>query len=101
MNPRRNKDQWAALIEQQSNSGKTIKAFCQDNDIALASFGKWKHKLSNKRALHSNDSKYDGFTPVQVVDSKDQCSPAKPSTTVTLTLGSNITVTIQSSEITA
>ena len=99
MSPRRNKDRWAALIEQQSNSGETIKAFCQDNDIA--SFGKWKHKLSNKRALHSNGSKYDGFTPVQVVDSKDQCSPAKPSTTVTLTLGSNITVTIQSSEITA
>ena len=73
------------------------KSICQNNHIALASFAKWKHKLSNKVAVVSND---DGFTPVKLTDTIDQSSPINPPTTLTLTLGASITVTIQSSELT-
>ena len=49
--PRRTKTQWTEIIEQQSQSGQTIRTFCKENDIGLASFGKWKQKLKKLNQL--------------------------------------------------
>ena len=87
MRPRQTREQWAALIEQQQQSGLSIEAFCQERDIGFASFGKWKRRLgsavtkeSDFKAVHVKSS------PVAVVE------PERA--TITLSIGNNMTLTI-------
>lgn len=91
--PRRSRAEWAEIIEQQSQSGLTIRSFCEQNDIALASFGKWKHRLKKDPATNETGPM---FEPVVIDESQDSHSPKIGSSSVTLTLGANITLTIRS-----
>lgn len=93
--PRRTPSQWARIIEQQAQSGQTIRAFCEQNDIALASFGKWKQRLTRESTGDTNKPVEPAFQPVVIGSSGDN-HPASDATRVTLTLGSHITLTIQS-----
>ncbi|WP_293647985.1 IS66 family insertion sequence element accessory protein TnpA [Thiolapillus sp.] len=45
MSRRRNKTEWQRLIDEQTTSGLSQKAFCQQVGIPLATFGYWKRKL--------------------------------------------------------
>ena len=54
---RRTRAQWAEIIERQSHSGQTIRDFCETNDVGLASFGKWKQKLTSE-SPHNADSAF-------------------------------------------
>ena len=45
MSKRRNKAEWQRLIDEQTASGLTQKAFCEQADIPVATFGYWKRKL--------------------------------------------------------
>ena len=94
--PRRSRAEWAEIIEQQSQSGLTIRAFCEQNTIGLASFGKWKQRLTKERPANAASPV---FEPVVIDDSQDDHLPRMDSTSVTLTLGSNITLTIQSHDL--
>jgi len=42
---RRRADEWQRLINEQVESGSTQKAFCEERNIRLATFGHWKRKL--------------------------------------------------------
>jgi len=44
----RTKLQWQALIEQQRNSGKSIKVFCQEQGLSYGYFNSVKSKLNPK-----------------------------------------------------
>jgi len=48
--PRRSAPQWYQLIEQQQTSGLSAARFCQDNDIAYASFCQWRRRLRAEAA---------------------------------------------------
>ena len=45
---RRTPSEWQQLIEDQRASGLTQKAFCQEKQIAKATFGYWKRKLKQE-----------------------------------------------------
>jgi len=91
--PRRTQSQWAQIIEQQSQSGLTIRAFCDQNDIGFASFGKWKRRLANETP---REMATPAFQPIAIEESVGGKSPDYDKTSVTLTLGSHITLSIQS-----
>ena len=45
MNKRRSKSEWQRLIDEQTASGLSQKAFCGQRGVPLATFGYWKRKL--------------------------------------------------------
>lgn len=53
------------LIEEQRQSGLTIKAFCERKGIALHSFYYWNKKYQNKRKKRAIDNK-SAFTRLQI-----------------------------------
>ena len=46
--PRRSREQWQRLLEEQAASGLTQTAFCQANGLSLASFQNWKRRLATE-----------------------------------------------------
>jgi len=50
MNKRRSKHEWQRLIEEQTASGLTQKAFCAQAGISVATFGYWRRKLRDEGA---------------------------------------------------
>ena len=85
------KDQWLAIIEEQARSGQTIRAFCKERDIGLASFCKWK-----KIAQEKSDKVSPQISPVDVVDdSQSAANTSSKKTAVTLIVRPSVTLTIQ------
>ncbi|MFT7561786.1 MAG: hypothetical protein ACI93R_003717 [Flavobacteriales bacterium] len=46
--PRRTKDQWQIILDEQRSSGLTIKAFCEREKIKYSSFTSWKQQLKHR-----------------------------------------------------
>ena len=90
--PRRLRSEWVEIIEQQSQSGLTVRAFCEQNDVGLASFVKWKQQLTTKPQANTAGSM---FEPIVINNSQSNRSPRMDTTCITLNLGPNITLTIQ------
>lgn len=85
-NPRARKtpEQWAVLIEQQTQSGLSINEFCHQQDLALATFSKWKRRLNGSGAKQPD--KRSAFEPVRVTE--PSAAQAHTDTTiVTLSIG--------------
>ena len=87
MRPRLTREQWAVLIEQQSQSGLSIEAFCQEQDIGFASFGKWKRRLGSPIAKASD------FKAIRVASAPVAATESEPAT-ITLSIGTSMTLTI-------
>ena len=96
MRQRRSRQQWAELIKLQSTSEQRIKAFCEANDIGHASFDKWKRRLMDED-LPTKPSASEAFKPMQLVAATEPGVAALSDTTITLSLGANITLKIQTS----
>lgn len=47
---RRTPAQWQNLIEQWQHSGQPATQFCKDNEVAYASFCKWRQRLNGEQA---------------------------------------------------
>ena len=91
---RRSREQWAGLIESHAASDLTIADYCHANQIGLASFNKWKRRLRDDslKPGHPKSIPTD-FSPVQLIE------PCESSATVTLSLGMNITLTINTTDL--
>jgi len=87
MRPRLTREQWAALIEQQSRSGLSIEAFCKEQDIGFASFGKWKRRLGGPVVKESD------FKVIRVASAPAATTEPEPAT-ITLSIGTSMTLTI-------
>ena len=87
MRPRLTREQWADLIEQQNQSDLSIEAFCQEQDIGFASFGKWKRRLSDTTTKES------GFKAMHVESPPIAATEPDPAT-ITLSIGTSMTLTI-------
>ena len=48
-------EQWQQIIDQQMASGLSQKAFCQNQNISLATFTNWKRKLKSDAGIDSAD----------------------------------------------
>jgi len=88
---RRSQEQWSVIIEDQATSGVSIADYCQSNNIGLASFAKWKRRLrgDTTKPGHSKQSA-ESFATVKLIE------PNESQATVTLSIGTNITLTINS-----
>ena len=51
MASRRSEAEWQQLIKQQQNSNVSQKAFCQQMNLSVATFGYWKRKLKKETDL--------------------------------------------------
>jgi len=94
MRPRKTREQWSELIEQQHRSGLTILEFCQKHDVGFASFGKWKKRLCSDSAQTPHSGKKTAFTPVSVKSRPAHATVAKGPATVTLSISGGMTLTI-------
>lgn len=94
MRPRMNREQWAVVIEEQTQSGLSIEQFCQERDIGFASFGKWKRRLSTTNTDIKSGATHSPFKPVRLSDEPAQKADQQAASTVTLTLGAGMTLTI-------
>lgn len=57
---RRKHPEWVKLIEEQEQSGQTIKAFCEERELAIASFQNHRSKWKQDREQDS------GFAEIRV-----------------------------------
>ena len=94
MRPRKTREQWAELIEQQQQSGLTILDFCQQYDVGFASFGKWKRRLSAATAQTARPSNKAVFTAVSVNRTPTPTPVVQGAATITLNIGGEMTLTI-------
>jgi len=88
---RRSREQWSVIIEDQATSGLSIAEYCQSNNVGLASFAKWKRRLRDDTTKPSHSKQNaESFASVKLIE------PREPQATVTLSIGTNITLTINS-----
>ncbi|MCD7808595.1 MAG: hypothetical protein LUH02_04575 [Erysipelotrichaceae bacterium] len=67
---RRTKEEWFDIINNQKNSGLSIKNYCIKNNISTCNFYKYKKLLINNNS--NTDSCDNQFLPVQVCDYNDK-----------------------------
>ena len=99
MSKRRNQAEWQRLIEEQKASGLTQKAFCDQADIPVATFGYWKRKLKRTDPSHSDE----GVTTqaVSLEDWIEVSAPASASPTgwhIELDLGGGLCLRLSQGE---
>jgi hypothetical protein len=68
----RGKETILNILSEQKKSKLSIKAFCDENDIAAASFHNWKKKYRNSRA---NRVVQPGFTTLRVTPTAPVAGP--------------------------
>jgi len=49
--PRRNSDQWRNIVTRFENSGMKVKDFCRKENLARATFSKWRSQFSKEPLL--------------------------------------------------
>ena len=59
---------WRKLVSEQSQSGQTVKAFCQDRGLRNSLFYDWKRRL--------RESEVEKFVEVKVMRSEERALPA-------------------------
>lgn len=52
--PRRSREQWQQLAQEQVDSGLNPTDFCRRQSINLTSFGNWKRRLKKEQAVASD-----------------------------------------------
>ncbi|WP_293885463.1 IS66 family insertion sequence element accessory protein TnpA [Thiolapillus sp.] len=89
MSRRRNKTEWQRLIDEQTTSGLSQKAFCQQVGIPLATFGYWKRKLQAESGSTPTGSS-DTFSLADWVELPPQGSASGGGWQIELDLGNGL-----------
>ena len=50
--PRRTKEQWSQIIQDQQDSSLTVAEYCKQNEIVISNFYAWKAKLKKTSEPH-------------------------------------------------
>ena len=66
---RRTADQWATLVEEFEHSSLNEIQFCDERDLGLSSFRKWRYRIRAKTAKPVRGGQRSGFAPVSVCES--------------------------------
>jgi len=59
----RNKSDWKLIYIKHQSSGKSMSAFCRDNDLATSSYLKWK-KYFDREGVEGRESSFNVLNPV-------------------------------------
>ena len=65
---RRTADQWATLVEEFAQSGQNEIQFCDERDLGLSSFRKWRYRISAKTAKPVCGGQRSGFASASVCE---------------------------------
>lgn len=70
---RRSREFWLRTIDQWQDSGLSQRQFCEDNDLAIATFQLWRRRLAKKNGggdpgLQKGTSDEAGFVAVDITD---------------------------------
>jgi len=72
---RRTPEQWQAIVTEQAASPLSAPQFCKDNDIAYASFSKWRKKLEPASVVAATPKQIDApFVELTASNSSEQVS---------------------------
>ena len=72
-NPRRTRQQWAQIVARQANSGLTIKAYCEQNQLSYHSLIQWRQKI--KRAGIGTEESEQKFVAIHQAQDLGVASP--------------------------
>ena len=86
-------EQWTELVDQFERSDDSMEQFCQQQDLAMSTFQRWRSTINRSKDLSKREVT-SGFTRVQT----SPAIPASTPSTVTLQIGTSITVTISTAE---
>ena len=79
---RLSKEQWQQFINEQLDSGMTQADYCAANELSIASFSKWKHKLRREQS--------DGDQTPQWIELPMQANDSQPAWDIELELPGNV-----------
>jgi len=85
--PRQSTEQWESIIDDFHRSDQGVNAYCQEHDLALATFHKWRRRFLGAKSpvaepIHSN-----GFTELH-----SDIKPAKGTSTVSVEIGPQVSL---------
>jgi len=85
--PRQSTEQWESIIDDFHRSDQGVNAYCQEHDLALATFRKWRRRFLGAKSpvaepIHSN-----GFTELH-----SDIKPAKGTSTVSVEIGPQVSL---------
>lgn len=88
-NPRRSVAEWNDIVTDFHQSGLSIQAYCNQNQLALATFSKWKRRIAQSELVPTTD-KAPAFVPLVRAD------PVSPpiNSSINLQIGPSITLSI-------
>ena len=90
---RKSVEQWSELVDQFDSSGDSMEQFCQQQNLAMSTFQRWRSTIHRSKELGRAEA-VSGFTRVR---NPSVISPPPPSA-VTLQIGTLITLTIHTAE---
>ena len=94
---RKSAEQWSELVEQFDCSDDSMECFCQQQDLALSTFQRWRSTIHRSKTLGSSDTASE-FTRVTTPPASMRTSPASMPPTITVQFGTAVTLTIQTAE---
>lgn len=89
--PRQSATQWAEIVKQFNASGMSAKDFCEQRDIAMATFSKWQ-----RRTRLGSTSGKPAFTQVQTAKTIATPIAHHTGSIIKLEFGSGVVLTIRS-----
>lgn len=90
---RKSLEQWTELVDQFDSGDHSMDQFCQHEQLAMSTFQRWRSMIHKSREFGRNDTP-SGFA--RVTSSAATSTTVSPS--VTLQIGSSITLTIHTPE---
>ena len=93
---RKSVEQWSELVDRFDSSSDSIEQFCQQQNLALSTFQRWRSTIHRSKGLGSAEA-VSGFTRVTIPSVIPPATPSVPAT-VKLQIGTSITVTIHTAE---
>jgi len=91
-NPRRSSAQWATIVADYQNSGLSVQAFCEQNNLVPVTFHKWRRRLSSSPLAQPNNKP--AFTQAVKVQPSQ---PVRSSVKVQIGPAINLTITLDDS----
>lgn len=89
---RRTADQWKVIVENFNLAGQSGVVYCRENDIAYASFCKWRQRFSSQLGLPelSHDNSTPAFIDLSLLPQKNLTDASSPGWHIVLKLGNDV-----------
>ena len=94
---RKSFEKWSELVEQFDCSNDSMERFCEQQDLALSTFQRWRSTIHKSKALGTSETP-SGFTQVMPPPVIKPTPLASIPPAITVQVGTSITLTIHTKE---